>query len=83
MPKIHKTKNYIRIRILDPKLFKTSSFRTFDVGKRNFSKIINARLKKNNEYRTQAVLISREETPMMKKELMKQAKDLRRRYREK
>ena len=77
---IEKTKSYIRIRILDPKYFKRDSFKTFDVGRKNFSKIINARLKKNNEWRTQAVLISREETPMMKKELMKQAKDLRRRY---
>ena len=80
---IEKNERYIRIRILDPKYFKKNSFKTIDVGRKGYSKIINARLKSNNEWRTQAVLISREETPMMKNELKKQAMELRKIYRKK
>lgn len=79
MPKIHKTKRFIRIRILDPKLFRKSSLRTHDIGRKGFSKRIAGKLKKTGEWQTQAILISRDESPSMKKKLRKQAMDLRRR----
>ena len=52
-------KNYLRIRIRNPALFKKDSFRTLDVGRTGHHKLIRGRLKSNNEYKTQAILIEK------------------------
>lgn len=59
--KITETKNYIRLRIMDPKLFKKSSFRTQDVGRKGHMKRITARLKVNNEWETQSWIFNKDD----------------------
>jgi hypothetical protein len=66
---IELTKNYERHRIRNPKLFIESSFRTHDIGRKGYSKRISGRLKKSGKWATQSILISRKESPSMKKKL--------------
>lgn len=40
MPKTHFTKGYKRIRVESPRYFDKRSFRTKDVGRRGFTKIV-------------------------------------------
>lgn len=59
--KPHITKQYERWRIREPSEFRKGSFRTHDIGRKGWSKRIAGRLKKGNEWATQAILISRKE----------------------
>ena len=73
MPKRHIGKEYIHIRIRNPNRFKPKSYKTLDIGRKGFHKLIRGRLKKNNEWRTQKVLIERKYANLMsvKKETRK------------
>lgn len=53
------TRNYIRHRIRDPKLFKKSSFRTLDIGRPKKHMLIRGKLKKTGKYVTQSVIVQR------------------------
>ncbi len=52
------TQKFIRIRLKDPKLFRT--FRIHDVGRKGFDKRIAGIRKKTGKWETQAWLISRQ-----------------------
>lgn len=63
-------RNYKRFRIRNPILFKKDSFRTLDIGRIGFHKLIRGRLRKNNEWKTQSVIVERKyaNLPEVKKE---------------
>jgi hypothetical protein len=61
LPKMHVTKNYIRIRVRNPSDFIPKSFRTHDIGRKGHSKRIAGRLKSTGEWKTQAWLISKKD----------------------
>ena len=52
-------RNYVRYRIRNPARFKAKSFRILDIGRSGFHKLIRARLKSNNKFLTQSVLVER------------------------
>lgn len=57
--KVHITKKYMRYRLRSPSQFIRGSFRTHDFGRVGHSKRIAGRLKRNNLWATQAILITR------------------------
>jgi len=70
--KRHRTKNYVRYRIRNPKLFKKTSFRTLDVGRPGHHQLIRARLKSTGKYATQAVIVEKGTRPS--KAILKKAR---------
>lgn len=52
--------NNYRYRIRDPRLFKDDSFKTLDIGEEGNHKLIRGRLKKNNKFKTQSVIVEKE-----------------------
>lgn len=70
---IHITKNYERWRIREPDEFEEGSFRTHDIGREGYSKRIAGILKDTGKWATQSLLISYDETPVMKRKLRKTA----------
>lgn len=56
--KVHLTKRYARYRIKEPNRFKRGSLRTQPLGTHG-TKRIAGKLKSNNKYETQAILIPR------------------------
>lgn len=77
--KVHKTRRYERHRIRSPKQFKKGSFRTHDIGRKGYSKRIAGRLKSNDKWATQSLLVSHKESPKMKRELRQKAEYMRKR----
>jgi hypothetical protein len=59
--KVHLTKRYARYRIKNPSQFKKSTLRTHDIGRSGHSKRIAGKLKKNNRWVTQSILIARKD----------------------
>jgi len=59
MPGKDITKNYIRYRIRDPRRFIKSSFRTLDIGRKGYHKLIRAKLKTTGKFATQSVLVEK------------------------
>jgi hypothetical protein len=75
--KAHLTKAYERWRIREPSEFKKSSFKTIGIGRKGWkSKRIIGKLKKDNEWATQAVLISRKEPFWVRMSLRQGARGL-------
>jgi len=70
--KRHRTKSYVRYRIRSPRLFKKSSFRTLDVGRRGHHQLIRARLKSTGKYATQAVIVEKGTKPS--RQILKKAR---------
>lgn len=60
--------NNFRYRIRNPRLFKKNSFRTLDIGDEGKHRLIRARLKNNNEFKTQSVIVEKEFDKELKKE---------------
>lgn len=58
MPK-ETTKNYVRFRIKNPRLFIKSSFRTLDIGKPMGHQLVRAKLKKTGRWATQSVIVEK------------------------
>lgn len=52
--------NNYHYRIRDPRLFKKDTFITLDVGDSGKHQLIRGRLKKNNQWKTQAILVEKE-----------------------
>jgi len=72
---VHFTEEYARLRIKEPKLFKKTSFRTHDIGRRGHTKRIAGRLKSTGKWETQAMLIPREEySPALARKYLKKYK---------
>jgi len=71
--KKHRTKNYVRYRIRSPKLFKKTSFRTLDVGRKKHHQLVRARLKSTGKYATQAVIVEKGIRPS--KQILKKARE--------
>lgn len=53
------TKNYIRYRVRDPRMFKEDSFITLDIGETGKHQLVRARVKSNNEFKTQSVIVEK------------------------
>jgi len=70
--KRHRTKGYVRYRIRSPKLFKKTSFRTLDIGRKKHHQLIRARLKSTGKYATQAVIVQKGTRPS--KTILKRAR---------
>ena len=66
------TKNYVRYRVRDPRMFKEDSFRTLDIGESGKHKLIRGQLKSNNEYKTQSVIVEKK----YDKKLWNETKDI-------
>lgn len=64
------TKRYVRYRIRSPSEFKKDSFRTDDIGRSGYHKLILGELKNSKRYVVQAVLVQRDyaDEPSVKKE---------------
>lgn len=54
------TKNYIRYRIRNPKLFISGSLRTMDIGKPGYHKMIRGVLKRSNKWATQSIIVEKD-----------------------
>ena len=57
--KVHLTKKYARFRIENPRKFRSGSFRTQTLSEKKGVKRIAGRLKTNNKWKTQSILIAR------------------------
>jgi len=54
------TEDYVRYRIRNPSLFKPDSFRTLDIGRSGYHKLIRAITKKTNKFKTQSVIVEKD-----------------------
>jgi len=70
--KKHGTKNYVRYRIMSPKLFKKSSFRTLDIGRPKKHMLIRGKLKSTGAWKTQAVIVEKGVKPS--RQILKKAR---------
>jgi len=70
MPEPDVTDNYVRYRIREPHLFKDGTFRTLDIGKSGYHKLIRGRLRINNKWKTQSVIVEKQyaDLPEVKEE---------------
>lgn len=73
------TENYARYRIRNPELFIENSFRTLDIGKPGYHKLIRGKLKSNGKWKTQSIIVEKDvvNVPLVKKmtfSLIKKAK---------
>lgn len=78
---IEVTKRFVRVRVRDPKVFKKSTFRTHDIGRKGHSKRIAGIRKKTGKWGTQSFLISRSDLRKLDRSTLDLIRQIRDRHR--